>query len=188
MSKSFRLQENVYNTYKLLKTKKSKQEFLEKCVLFAFENVEFSSNYDVEIAFQGVKPSIKLTENGGGKNNPNGNNQFNNPDEDSKINKEVGQSDLTTRTELGQSKDSRYKDISNKDISIKNNKFIKPSLEEIKNYCIERKNNVNEEKFFNYYESNGWKVGKNSMKDWKAAIRTWEKNSFEIKKEDRVIW
>ena len=52
--------------------------------------------------------------------------------------------------------------------------FQKPSLQEIQNYCSERKNTVNCYKFFNYYESNGWKVGKNPMKDWKAAVRTWE--------------
>jgi hypothetical protein len=122
MSKSFRFQENLYNTYKMLKTKKSRQEFLEKCVLFAFENLEFQSNYDVEIAFSGVKPSVKLTENGGGKNNPSGNNQFNDIDKDNKINKEVGQSDLTQRTKLGQSEDTPFKGskyISNKYISSK---------------------------------------------------------------------
>ena len=54
--------------------------------------------------------------------------------------------------------------------------FQKPTLEEVKAYCLERNNNVNPEKWFNYYSANGWKVGKNPMKDWKAAVRTWEKN------------
>lgn len=61
--------------------------------------------------------------------------------------------------------------------SNRSKKFIKPTIEEIKNYCIYRKNNINAERFFNYYESNGWKVGKNPMKDWKAAVRTWENNN-----------
>lgn len=52
--------------------------------------------------------------------------------------------------------------------------FQKPTLEEIKSYCFERKNSINPSRFYDYYESNGWKVGKNSMKDWKAAVRTWE--------------
>jgi hypothetical protein len=59
-----------------------------------------------------------------------------------------------------------------------NRSLKKPSIEEIKSYCLERKNKVNPETFLNYYESNGWKVGKNPMKDWKAAVRTWEKNNF----------
>lgn len=67
----------------------------------------------------------------------------------------------------------------------KTKRFIKPTLEEVKAYCSDRHNNVNPERFIDYYESNGWKVGKNSMKDWKAAVRTWEKNGFEnCKKED----
>lgn len=57
-------------------------------------------------------------------------------------------------------------------------RFVKPTLSEIEQYCIERKNNVNAEQFYDYYESNGWKVGKNAMKDWKAAVRTWEKNNY----------
>lgn len=67
-------------------------------------------------------------------------------------------------------------------------RFTKPSLEEVKQYCAERGNNVDAEKWYDYYESNGWKVGKNSMKDWKAAVRTWEKREdykpkVEIKSE-----
>ena len=57
-------------------------------------------------------------------------------------------------------------------------RFVKPTLSEIEQYCIERNNNVNAEQFFDYYESNGWKVGKNSMKDWKACVRTWERNEY----------
>ena len=52
------------------------------------------------------------------------------------------------------------------------------TLSEIKEYCIERKNTVNPDKFFNYYESIGWKVGKNPMKNWKSAIHTWENSDF----------
>lgn len=52
--------------------------------------------------------------------------------------------------------------------------FIPPSLEEVKAYCIERKNSVNAEKWHDWYQSKGWKVGKNKMADWKAAVRTWE--------------
>ena len=57
--------------------------------------------------------------------------------------------------------------------------FNKPTIDEIKEYCTERKNSVDSERFFNHYESNGWMVGKTKMKDWRAAIRNWEKNSFD---------
>lgn len=58
------------------------------------------------------------------------------------------------------------------------NIFSKPSIDEIKNYCLERNNQINAEQFYDYYESKGWLIGKSKMKDWKAAIRTWERNGF----------
>lgn len=58
------------------------------------------------------------------------------------------------------------------------NRFKKPTIEEIKAYCEERKNDINAEYFYDYYESKGWKIGKNSMKDWHAAVRTWERKEF----------
>ena len=57
-------------------------------------------------------------------------------------------------------------------------RFTAPTLEEVKAYCVERKNNVDAERFIDYYTANGWKVGKNPMKDWKAAVRSWERNDF----------
>ena len=65
-----------------------------------------------------------------------------------------------------------------KSTTTKRKRFEKPTLSEIKAYCIERNNNVDAQHFFDHYESNGWKVGKNSMKNWQAAVRTWEKNSY----------
>lgn len=55
--------------------------------------------------------------------------------------------------------------------------FTKPTAEEVKAYCAERKNNVDPDKFIDFYESKGWLIGKNPMKDWKACVRTWEKGS-----------
>ena len=70
--------------------------------------------------------------------------------------------------------------------------FQKPSLEEIQAYCQERHNNVDAEKFISHYEANGWKVGKNSMKDWRAAVITWEKSDFSAassrKNDDEDYW
>ena len=56
--------------------------------------------------------------------------------------------------------------------------FKPPAIDEVKEYCAERQNNVDAEKFVDYYTSNGWKVGKNPMKDWKAAVRNWEKQGW----------
>ena len=57
-------------------------------------------------------------------------------------------------------------------------RFTPPTLEEVTAYCNERGNNVDPQHFIDYYTSNGWLVGKNKMKDWKAAVRTWERNNF----------
>ena len=54
-------------------------------------------------------------------------------------------------------------------------KFKKPTLDEVKEYCKERNNNVNAQTFIDFYESKGWMVGKNKMVNWKACVRTWEK-------------
>lgn len=52
--------------------------------------------------------------------------------------------------------------------------FVKPTLEEVSQYCRDRGNKVNPQAFIDFYESKGWMVGKNHMKDWKACVRTWE--------------
>jgi hypothetical protein len=54
--------------------------------------------------------------------------------------------------------------------------FQKPTLEEVAAYCQERGNDVDPQAWIDYYTSNGWKVGRNCMKDWRAAVRTWERN------------
>ena len=54
-------------------------------------------------------------------------------------------------------------------------RFVPPTVDEVRDYCFERGNSVDPQRFVDYYTSNGWMVGKNKMKDWKAAVRTWEK-------------
>lgn len=81
----------------------------------------------------------------------------------------VSNSETQVRIELG--KDSK-EDTPSK-------KFVKPTLEEVSQYCHERGNSVDPQRFVDHYESNGWKVGgRSDMKDWRASVRTWEKNSF----------
>ena len=56
-------------------------------------------------------------------------------------------------------------------------RFTPPTLEEVQGYCKERNNHIDAQRFIDYYTSNGWKVGKNPMKDWKATVRNWERTS-----------
>jgi hypothetical protein len=67
--------------------------------------------------------------------------------------------------------------VSVSDKDKKSKRFAPPSLEEVRAYCTERNNNVDPEAFIDFYESKGWKVGNQTMKDWKASVRTWERRS-----------
>lgn len=59
-------------------------------------------------------------------------------------------------------------------------RFVPPSLQEVETYIKESGFNIDANKWINYYTANGWKVGKNSMKDWKAAVRTWAPKKTEL--------
>ena len=83
-----------------------------------------------------------------------------------------------------QDNNTSINNINKKEI-YKEKRFIKPTLEEVKAYCQERGNNVEAEHFIDHYESNGWKVGKNPMKDWKATVRNWERSKIGGHKETR---
>lgn len=66
-------------------------------------------------------------------------------------------------------------------------RFMPPTIKEVTEYCLERKNYINPQQFVDYYTAKGWKVGNTPMKDWKAAVRTWEQRDFgnQKQKEDR---
>lgn len=70
--------------------------------------------------------------------------------------------------------------IYKKENIIKERKFQKPTVEQVENYCKERKNGIDAQKFVDYYDSIGWLVGKKPMKDWKACVRTWERKEKDV--------
>lgn len=72
------------------------------------------------------------------------------------------------------SNNQQYEELSKKVATKK--VFIPPTAENVQEYCDERKNGINGDEFVNFYQSKGWMVGKNKMKDWQAAIRTWEQS------------
>ena len=85
-----------------------------------------------------------------------------------------------------------YKDIFNKSINnTLNNKkekpiknIIPPTVEMVKQYCEERQNGIDAERFCNFYQSKDWRIGKDKMKDWQAAVRTWESKRKQDAKND----
>lgn len=85
-------------------------------------------------------------------------------------------STMDTQVRLGKSK--------SKDSIGKSNKtFTPPTLDEVRAYCLERKNSIDPEAFVDFYASKGWKVGNQPMKDWKACVRTWERRRTEEPKK-----
>lgn len=64
-------------------------------------------------------------------------------------------------------------------------RFVKPTVEQVADYCRERGNNVNAKHFVDFYEAKGWLIGRNPMKDWKAAVRTWEQRDRHDHRRDR---
>lgn len=94
----------------------------------------------------------------------------------------------STQVRIGKVSIGKDKDIyapSDADKSV-NKRFVKPTLEEVEGYCKERNNYVDPQAFIDYYESNGWKVGRNGMRDWKATIRNWERKAEKPKVEEQA--
>lgn len=80
--------------------------------------------------------------------------------------------------------DKRDKEKKEKESS-KSNRFAPPSVDDVRAYCLERGNNIDPDKFVDYYTGNGWMVGRNKMKDWKATVRSWERNDFNSGKKEQ---
>ena len=77
-------------------------------------------------------------------------------------------------------------DININSLSLKgSSRFQKPTIEEIRQYCLEKGYNVDAEQFFNFYESKGWVVGKSPMKNWRAAVCTWVKREKKFPQKKR---
>jgi len=85
---------------------------------------------------------------------------------------------LVDKPSLKMCTDNTNINITNTNLTDSNTKgsFVKPTIIDINEYCKERKNNVDADTFFNFYESKDWLIGKNKMKNWKACIITWEKS------------
>ena len=108
-------------------------------------------------------------------------------------NQDIENQDIENQDINNITKEINTKEYKENNIIINNNiikeKFKKPSIEEIQEYCLERSNNINAEAFYDFYESKNWYIGKNKMKDWKAAVRTWEKNNKKtfVNSKQRVV-
>ena len=94
---------------------------------------------------------------------------------------------INTQSKVKESKVEEIKEKESKKESNTAKKFKPPTTNEIALYCQERKNRVSAEKFHDFYQAKGWMVGKNKMKDWQAAVRTWEIKDNENRPVDRRV-
>ena len=139
---------------------------------YALDGIEPELNGIAKAIFLLVKPQIDANnnryENGkkGGKPKANQNETKTEP----KPNQDVTETEPNVNVNVNVNENDLKENIKRK-------VFTKPTAEEVKAYCAERKNNVDPDKFIDFYESKGWLIGKNPMKDWKASVRTWEKSS-----------
>ncbi len=88
----------------------------------------------------------------------------------------INQNDDKTENKRNKNGGESDTESKKKDTDVSKEKFRAPTIEEVKTYCLERRNGVDPVQFVNHYQAKGWKIGKSPMKDWKAAVRTWEKH------------
>ena len=82
---------------------------------------------------------------------------------------------VTNISKIEQAEANTEKEKEKEEKKEQNKRFTPPTIDEVRSYCKERNNSVDPERFCDFYASKGWKVGNQPMKDWKAAVRTWEK-------------
>lgn len=110
----------------------------------------------------------------------------------SKMDTECIQNGYIVKDSIGKvsiDKDSKDKDSKEENArEEKAKRFYPPTIDEVKQYCEERKNNIDPMAFIDFYSSKGWMIGKNRMKDWKAAVRTWERKRKEQSKAESSVY
>ena len=173
--KSFTIYREIFKLIDTIKPIKKRNDFLGKIIDFYYKDIEpeFKKNSNEEAIWENIEKPIRKYKikalNGSKGGRP--------KDETSKKTETKNKTKIETETET--EKESTSNDVFvNVNVINKNNKnnskFIKPSIEEIKEYCSKRNNSINANAFYDFYESKGWKVGNQSMKNWKACVRTWE--------------
>lgn len=98
---------------------------------------------------------------------------------------DLNESSMQDGTKVQYTNNNEYINNNNSLYKKGSSRFQKPTIEEIRQYCLEKGYNVDAEQFFNFYESKGWLVGKSPMKNWRAAVSTWNKREKEIPQRKR---
>ena len=163
--KSFTIFEEYFDLITLLPTKEEQQELLYMIAEYMFYDKKPILNDRQMKIFRNLKRPLDISKQQSKRR--------------TKKEPKKNQNETENKPQKNTSMMSMSMSVSNKSMS----KFIKPSIEEIQEYCNERKNGIDANAFYDFYESKGWKVGNQSMKNWKACVRTWEQRN---KKQENV--
>ena len=98
---------------------------------------------------------------------------------------DLNESSMQDGTKVPYTNNNEYINNNNSLYKKGSSRFQKPTIEEIRQFCLEKGYNVDAEQFFNFYEAKGWLVGKSPMKNWRAAVSTWNKREKEIPQRKR---
>lgn len=169
-------------------------KFYDALTVYVFDDVE-PEDPIIKSLIIAISPSLDKEDKRGGaregagapKNNQNAKSKSNSEGETIK-NNQNNQSFLETETGNGNKKQEDnippsedksssvgIEEAREKIAPLPPKKFLKPTVDEVRAYCLERNNDIDPEKWFDFYQSKGWRVGSQPMKDWKAAVRTWER-------------
>lgn len=177
--KSFTIYEEYFDLITLLPTIEEQQELLFKITQYMFDNKNPKLNDSQMKIFKNLKRPLDKSKT------------------KSKATSKQNQNEIKTKSKINQNKNTSNDVNVNVNVNnLESNKrviggkertFKKPTVEEIQNYCNERDNKIDANAFYNFYESKGWKVGNQPMKNWKACIRTWEQRN-KPKEEKLPSW
>lgn len=190
--KGFIFYKSFYDSIKEIEDDKTKAELYDAIMAYGIYGIEPELEGMAKALFVLVKPQIDANNNrlenakkGGRKPKANQTETKTEPNQnqsETKLKPNANQTETEPEPkEKEKDKDKEKVKEKEKEIDGRTSapRFRKPTREEVAEYCQERGNHVDVDRFMDYYDSNGWKVGKNPMKDWKATIRTWEKNGFD---------
>lgn len=182
--KQFTFYESFASALARIKSKAARCDAYDAICNFALYGIEpdLDSIPDAAaIAFDLIRPTLEASkrkaENGkrGGKTEANENQTVSKPEANRK--QTVSEKEGEKENEKENEKEKEGEIENECYIARTRTRFVPPTLDEVIAYCQERGNSVDAERFVSFYESNGWKVGKNPMKDWRAAVRTWERDN-----------
>lgn len=146
-------------------------ECYEALIDYALDGIEPDANGVVMAMFKAFKPQIDAN-NRRYENGQKGGRPKNQTETKTKPNKNQTETKVTPNVNVNENENDN--EILKEKEKKKNRSFEKPSLQAVADYCRERHNNVDAQAFIDFYEAKGWVIGKDKMKDWKAAVRTWE--------------